>query len=62
MRHQFTSEERKLGGQRRQQREDAQAHQEEAFEMLKAKRPDCWRWIYRNRVAPHMQMKSSGTR
>ena len=57
MRHVFTQEQRKLGGQNRQKLPDAQAHQEEAFEMLKAKRPDCWRWIYNHRVAPHMQAK-----
>ena len=57
MRHVFTQEQRKLGGQNRQKLPDAQAHQEEAFEMLKAKRPDCWRWIYNHRVAPHMQAR-----
>jgi hypothetical protein len=57
MRHQFTKEEAKAAGKKRAQLPDFQKHQEEAFEMLKAKRPDCWRWIYNNRVKPYMESK-----
>lgn len=61
MGHTFTREERKKGGQNRQKLPDAQQHQERAFESLKAKRPDCWRWIYKHRVRPYMEGKSNGT-
>lgn len=59
MSHKFTHEEAVKGGKARQQLPDAQEHQEKAFEQLKAKRPDCWRWIYRNRVKPYMEGKKN---
>ena len=61
MSHKFTLDEARKGGKARQQLPDAQAHQEYAFERLKATRPDCWRWIYKNRVKPYMEGKSSGS-
>jgi hypothetical protein len=59
MRHKFTREENRAGGKKRAQLPDFQEHQEKAFEMLKAKRPDCWRWIYKHRVKPYMESKRS---
>lgn len=57
MSHKFTHEQAVAAGKKRASMPDFQEHQERAFEMLKAKRPDCWRWIYKNRVKPYMQGK-----
>ncbi len=57
MRHKFTKEECQRGGKARAQMPGFQEHQERAFEQLKAKRPDCWRWIYKHRVRPYMESK-----
>ena len=59
MRHQFTDAQRKLGGQRRQQRPDAQQHQEYAYYMLQLRKPGVAMWIYQTRVRPHMQRKQT---
>jgi len=56
-RHEFTKEECSRGGKKRAAMLDFDRHCEFAYGMLQAKRPDCWRWIYRNRVAPYMQSK-----
>ena len=58
-RHQFTREEARLGGKKRAAMPGFAQHQSDAFEMLKARRPDCWRWIYKHRVKPYMQAKHS---
>lgn len=53
--HVFTPDERQRG---HDKTVHVTEHQERAFEALKAKRPDCWRWIYKNRVKPYMQGKN----
>lgn len=55
--HVFTAEERRRGGIARSSMPSFPEHCSNAFELLKAKRPDCWRWIYKHRVSPHMQAK-----
>lgn len=59
MGHRFTHDEAVRAGKKRAQMADFSEHQSDAFEMLKAKRPDCWRWIYKHRVKPYMQGKNS---
>jgi hypothetical protein len=58
-RHRFSHEEAVAAGKKRAAMPDFPQHQSEAFEMLKAKRPDCWRWIYKHRVKPYMQAKQA---
>lgn len=59
MRHVFTQEERLRGGQNRMKREDAQQHQEHAYQMLQLKNPGVAMWIYEQKVKPHMQRKQT---
>ena len=61
MSRKFSHDEAVAAGKKRAQMADFQEHQEKAFEQLKAKRPDCWRWIYKHRVKPYMEGKNNGS-
>jgi len=58
-RHVFTKEECSRGGITRSQMPDFPEHCENAYEILKWKRPDAALYILRQRVAPYMAAKAA---
>jgi len=59
MRHQFTREECQKGRKKQGKHPEFSEIQSRKFELLKATRPDCWRWVYKHRVKPYMEGKKN---
>jgi hypothetical protein len=58
-RHQFTPEERRRGGKRRQQRQDAREHQRYAYQMLQLRKPGVAMFIYEQIIKPRYKREGS---